>query len=120
MVRTALVIAAVAAAHLAAGQAKAQADEQVLAYGSGATKSCALWLSTPAHEREGFAWIVGFWSGLNFAYANANADLRADVGRSTDGWGIVGEVKQLCMKNPSSTPLAETLKVYRMLRDQSL
>lgn len=117
MVRSPLVIAAFGAACLSASAAHSLPDDQALVFGAGATKSCAWWFTSPATEAEGFAWVVGFWSGLNFGQSNPDAP--ADVGKSTDGWGIVGEVKKLCRENPSSTPLAEALKVYRTLRDQN-
>lgn len=65
--------------------------------------SCAYWLSEPVNEGEG--WILGFWSGLN--YANART-----VGRHTDGERIITEVRNVCATRPSMTLVGATFTVY--------
>ena len=68
-------------------------QQQVLITGIG-RMSCAYWLSEPVNEGEG--WILGFWSGLN--YANART-----IGQHTDGEGIITEVRKVCATRPSMT-----------------
>ena len=70
-------------------------------------ESCATWLSNPVFENQGVIWLVGFWSGLNnqMAYEGTGGD----TGISTDGLGIVGEVKKACKEHPSET-LAITVR----------
>jgi hypothetical protein len=65
--------------------------------------SCAYWLSEPVNEGEG--WILGFWSGLN--YANART-----VGQHTDGERIITEVRKACATRPSMTLVGATFTVY--------
>ena len=60
--------------------------QQVLITGIG-RMSCAHWLSQSVNEGEG--WILGYWSGLNFANART-------VGQHTDGEGIITEVRKAC------------------------
>lgn len=68
--------------------------------------SCARWLSD---ESEGTTWVLGMWSGLNYAYG-------AEVGRTTDDYGIIGAVELECRADPS-TPLVNAVqKAYRKLR----
>jgi hypothetical protein len=77
-------------------------QQQVLITGIG-RMSCAYWLSEPVNEGEG--WILGFWSGLN--YANART-----VGQHTDGEGIITEVRKGCATRPSMTLAGATFTVY--------
>jgi hypothetical protein len=77
-------------------------QQQVLITGIG-RMSCAYWLSEPVNEGEG--WILGFWSGLN--YANART-----VGQHTDGEGIITEVRKVCASRPSMTLAGATFTVY--------
>ena len=76
--------------------------QQALITGIG-RMSCAHWLSQSFNEGE--AWILGFWSGLN--YANART-----VGRHTDGERIITEVRQACATRPSMTLVGATFTVY--------
>jgi len=73
--------------------------------------SCAAWMADPSKEIEGSAWILGFWSG-------ANAAKFANVGRSTDGAGIVERVKRTCREDPSLRLSSAISKVYFSLRDE--
>ena len=61
--------------------------------------SCAGWLSTPASEIQGRSWILGFWAGSNWVALTYGA--KENVGHSTDGPGIIGEVKKRCLNSPS-------------------
>jgi hypothetical protein len=65
--------------------------------------SCAHWLSQSVNEGEG--WILGFWSGLN--YANART-----VGQHTDGEGMIAEVRKVCASRPSMTLAGATFTAY--------
>jgi hypothetical protein len=76
--------------------------QQVLITGIG-RMSCAHWLSQSVNEGEG--WILGFWSGLN--YANTRT-----VGQRTDGEGIITEVRKACATRPSMTLVGATFTVY--------
>ena len=76
--------------------------QQVLITGIG-RMSCAHWLSQSVNEGEG--WILGFWSGLN--YANTRT-----VGQHTDGEGIITEVRKACATRPSITLVGATFTVY--------
>jgi hypothetical protein len=77
-------------------------QQQVLITGIG-RMSCAYWLSEPLNEGEG--WILGFWSGLN--YANSRT-----VGQHTDGERIIIEVRKACATRPSMTLVGATFTVY--------
>jgi hypothetical protein len=65
--------------------------------------SCSHWLSQSFNEGEG--WILGFWSGLNFANART-------VGQHTDGEGIIAEVRKVCAARPSMALLNATFTSY--------
>jgi hypothetical protein len=80
-------------------------QQQVLITGIG-RMSCAYWLSEPVNEGEG--WMLGFWSGLN--YANART-----VGQHTDGEGIITEVRKVCATRPSMTLAGATFAVYSQM-----
>ena len=79
------------------GSALAQPPQALIA-GIG-RMSCAHWLSQSFNEGEG--WILGFWSGLNFANART-------VGQHTDGEGIIAEVRKVCATQPSMTLVKAT------------
>jgi hypothetical protein len=65
--------------------------------------SCAHWRSESIGE--GDAWVLGLWSGLN--YANVRT-----VGQHTDGEGIIAEVRKACSARPSMTLLNATFIAY--------
>jgi len=88
----------------------AAAAEPTLVFGEG-KYSCSNWLS--AHSAEGAHWITGYWTGRNHDNANHT------VGATTDGDGIVGEVKKVCKEHPSFTLFQATGLVYSDLSDQS-
>ena len=80
--------------------AQSKADTtNLLTFGIGQS-SCAKWLSTPALEIEGNDWILGFWTGVNVGTFFAGGG-RGNIGHSTDAFGIIGEVKKLCLNSPS-------------------
>lgn len=57
--------------------------------------SCATWLSSKQFENEGSVWVMGAWSGLNIGGP------KRDIGRSTDGRGLVAAVKAECRRDLS-------------------
>ena len=85
-------------------------QQQVLITGIG-RMSCAYWLSEPVNEGEG--WILGFWSGLN--YANART-----VGQHIDGEGIITEVRKVCATRPSMTLAGATLTAYSEMANSEM
>jgi len=89
-------------------------NEDVDMFGAGSSESCAAWLSSPSKESEGFTWIVGFWSGLNFSAVLTNGNTA--VGHSTDGWGVVALIKRRCQDNPSESLISQTMYVYNTLK----
>lgn len=72
--------------------------------------SCATWLSTPDQEREGTAWLLGFWTGMNYG----TDDLT--VGQETDTLGIVAAVKDSCRSDPSELLAIHTMVVFDKFR----
>lgn len=51
-------------------------------------------------------WILGYWTGLNQAYAKT-------IGTSTDGAGIIAEVKRRCAAAPASQTIEIINAFYR-------
>jgi hypothetical protein len=72
-------------------------------------RTCANWQKDPQHYVWGGNWILGFWTGINFA------NERHDVGKTQDADGIIGEVKKICRDQPSMTLLKATVQVYSMI-----
>jgi hypothetical protein len=68
------------------------AAADTLTVGSGVGSCATAFL--PANRGVTRAWILGFWSGMNWEHS-------AQVGSSTDNNGIVAEVEQSCGKAPS-------------------
>lgn len=69
--------------------------------------SCASAMSSE-YEVDRRAWILGFWSGMN--YPNNN------VGGQTDGAGVYGEIELVCRNNPSLPLATAALRVYNKLK----
>jgi hypothetical protein len=59
-------------------------------------KTCAHWLSGPAHRSEGAVWIYGFWSGLNYVAAASEQDQSRAT--STE---MIAAVETACKREPS-------------------
>ena len=72
--------------------------------------SCATWLSTPAYENQGRIWLFGFCTGLNNQMASEGTS--GETGKSTDGLGIVGEVKKACKEHPSDALVDAVRNVF--------
>ena len=85
------------------GSALAQRPQTLIA-GIGGQINCSQWLRSESIV-EGDAWVLGFWSGLN--YANVRT-----VGQHTDGEGIIAEVRKVCAARPSMVLLNATFTVY--------
>lgn len=76
--------------------------------------SCASWLVNATSERDGENWILGYWTGVNSA--NPGNPL---VGKSTDGEGLIGEVRLICTSKPSISLVDATVAVYnQFVRDR--
>ena len=73
--------------------------------------SCASWLQNSVMEAAGDDWVQGFWSG-------ANAALQAQTGHSTDGVGVLGEVKLECEAHPSEQLFDAAVTLYVRFRGQ--
>lgn len=100
MIRLRVVLASLLAfSALTFGVASAADPSQKIHYYGLAGSSCATWLSSSEYQLGGEQWIFGFWSGLNQEAAIHNE--RSDVGKTTDRNGIVGEVKKVCLREPS-------------------
>jgi hypothetical protein len=87
-------------------------DVEVRTFGIG-RQSCASWLMDFQSEQEGSAWILGYWSGIN--YSDAMAGRRA-VGESTDGPGVLGEMKKRCRERPAENMQSELINLFIELR----
>ena len=92
MTRPGVIAIFISLAHVttASGQ---QTIRNTLSFGVG-SYSCAKWTS----ENDAFVktWILGDWTGLNLMNQR-----RHDVGESTDGEGIISEVRAGCASQPS-------------------
>ena len=73
-------------------------------------KSCATAL-LPENYQESYAWIMGFWSGMNGVIGGM-------VGAKTDGNGIVGEVKRACDLRPSEPLAVAAYDTFRVMASQ--
>ena len=106
--RAALLLAA-AALGLASPAHAQPAAPGLQVYGPGSA-SCATYLGDRSLRINADGWILGFWTGFNFA--NEANHL---VGITSDSRGIVGEVARVCRSQPS-VPLYMTVKsVYQTM-----
>jgi hypothetical protein len=79
--------------------------------------SCAKWQSSRVEEIHGLNWLLGWWSAANQLNAGYTGK-PGTVGNSTDGMGVIGEVKLLCQQQPSLSLLDATSRVYRRFEDE--
>ena len=84
--------------------APARADTATV-FGHGLS-SCATWLSTKQFENEGSVWVLGAWSGLNMGGP------KRDIGRTTDGRGMVAAVKAQCQRDLSVSLASAVSSVF--------
>jgi hypothetical protein len=103
-----LLITLIAVACVASSPSKADEahDDMALMFGIG-TGSCAHWLSTRSLENEGNAWLMGWWSAFN----NFN-ESDHKVGKTTDMAGVIGEVRKVCVAEPSTRMTDAILVVW--------
>lgn len=92
---------------LYAGQARAQSEEL---FGDGSS-SCATWLYEPGEYDLGVQWVFGYWSAFNIVNQKNHS-----VGHTTDGRGIIGEVKLECQAHPSEELEDAAAVIYRRLQ----
>lgn len=72
--------------------------------------SCATWNSrTSSSDAEGRAYILGWWTGRN-------SGLGLSVGETTDGNGIIEEVRLVCRAQPSRHIAEATFEVWEKMR----
>jgi len=107
-IRFAICALCTAAVFSEADAASQQKPITALVLGTG-FQSCANWLSTPEYERDGNEWILGYWSAVNLLNENHG------VGRNTEGPGIIGEVRKVCVAEPSTRLSDAVARVYRNL-----
>lgn len=65
----------------------------------------------PDHYQASFIWVMGLFSGMNM-------EAGANVGMSTDGDGIMGEVKMICAREPSLPLWRVAQSIYVKLRTE--
>jgi hypothetical protein len=85
------------------------AQDTVLYFGG--VQSCAVWQSSPRNQLVVQAWILGFFSGHNFASAHR-------VGQSTDASGIIDEIKKICTARPTMRLREATAEAYGNIWDR--
>lgn len=85
-------------------------DRDVQIYGIG-SETCASWKSDPSREREGDAWLLGYWSGLNRINSASGV-----VGENAGGEGIIAAVGRMCGRNPGATLGDATYGAYAAMQ----
>ena len=85
------------------------AQDMVLFFGG--VQSCTVWQSSPRNQLAGQTWILGFFSGHNYAKAHK-------VGQSTNASGIIGEVKKICTAQPTMRLRDATKEAYGNIWDR--
>ena len=79
------------------------AQDTVLFFGG--VQSCTVWQSSPRNQLAGQTWILGFFSGYNYAHAQR-------VGQSTNASGIIDEVKKISAAQPTMRLREATKEAY--------
>lgn len=72
-------------------------------------QSCAAAMATPQNQVRSVEWLAGLWTGLN-------EDREITVGHTTDLYGIFGEVRLVCEREPSKLFAAAAFQTYEKLR----
>jgi hypothetical protein len=85
------------------------AQEPVFVLSLGRT-SCAMWLESDASEKEGMAWLTGYWLGLNL-------ETNGSQPGSSAALPMMDEVKLRCHAEPSLPMLVVADRVLREFRD---
>jgi hypothetical protein len=97
---------------VALGLSAAKAQTAMYAVGAGRL-SCGYWLSSPEHEADGRSWALGFWTAYNAVNEASHM-----VGAKADTDAIFGEVKKICVAEPSLGLVDAVVRVYvRFLQD---
>lgn len=84
------------------------APTEIAAFGRGAS-DCATALDQ-AHYETSYAWVMGYFTGLNTAS-------QGKTGQTTDGDGIMAEVQLLCHREPSLPLIDAAERVYAMMQN---
>lgn len=79
-------------------------------FGAAGRADCASWLASPASEAEGSAWILGFWTGNN--YATGSEEKGGDVGSGLKDDDIIGLMKKLCATDTDMSLLTAAALLY--------
>jgi len=92
------------------------AESQTEAYSVGIGRlSCAYWVSNSQREAEGRSWALGFWTAYN-----AVNEFSRTVGANTDTEVILGEVRKICVAEPSLGLADAIVRVdVRFLQDRA-
>jgi hypothetical protein len=85
-------------------------NRDVQIYGIG-SDTCVNWKSDPRREREGDAWLLGYWSGLN----RINS-VNGLVGAKAGGEGVIAAVSRVCGRNPGATLEDATYGAYALMQ----
>ena len=85
------------------------AQDTVLYFGG--AQSCAVWQSSPRNQLAGQTWILGFFSGHNYASAQR-------VGQSMDASEIIAEIKKICTARPTMRLREATVEAYGNIWDR--
>ena len=85
------------------------AQDTVLYFGG--VQSCAVWQSSPRNQLAGQNWILGFFSGHNYASAQR-------VGQATNASEIIDEVKKICTAQPTMRLRDATKEAYGNIWDK--
>lgn len=94
---------------IAAAMALVGSMPMIAVFGQGGS-SCAAAME-PANYRYARIWVMGYVSGLN-------SGTNGQVGQTTDGDGIMGEVRLVCEGQPSLRLIDAAAKVYLNMKTQ--
>ena len=106
------VIAVLVVLAVSSSQGRAETEPTFRGYGIGGS-SCATWLSSPTQFNDGISWLYGDWSVENEVNLKNH-----NVGHTTNGIGVVGEVKSECEEHPSELLNVAIFAVYLRLQQQ--
>ena len=99
---------------VALGLSAAESQTETYSVGIGRL-SCAYWVSNSQREAEGRSWALGFWTAYN-----AVNEFSHTVGANTDTEVILGEVRKICVAEPSLGLADAIVRVdVRFLQDRA-
>jgi hypothetical protein len=99
-----MISAAFAALFLHVSDTNRTPDIETFGIGS---QTCGYWRSNVSREREGEAWLLGYWSAFN--RLNTYSGI---VGQRAEGPGIIREVAKVCADNANLTLDDATYAAY--------